>query len=82
MYKKITSLPAPAPTPPPAPKLVAHPTSSAILVNGEAVAFDAYSINDNNYFKLRDIGQAFDFGVTWDGATNTIIIDTGKGYTP
>jgi hypothetical protein len=31
---------------------------------------------------LRDIGQALDFGVTWDGAKNTIVIDTTTGYTP
>ena len=39
-------------------------------------------ISGNNYFKLRDIGQMFDFGVDWDSARNTIVIDTGKGYTP
>ena len=31
------------------------PTSSIVLVNGEAVSFQAYNIGDNNYFKLRDI---------------------------
>ena len=41
----------------------------------------AYNIDGNNYFKLRDIGEVFDFGVDWDGATNTIVIDTSKGYT-
>jgi hypothetical protein len=44
--------------------------------------FTAYNIDGNNYFKLRDIAYAFNFGVDWDGARNTIIIDTGKGYTP
>jgi hypothetical protein len=44
--------------------------------------FIAYNIEGNNYFKLRDIAYAFDFGVDWDGARNTIVIDTGKGYTP
>jgi Leucine-rich repeat (LRR) protein len=49
---------------------------------GKNIAFDAYNIGGNNYFKLRDIGAAFDFGVDWDGQRNTIVIDTGKGYTP
>jgi hypothetical protein len=57
-------------------------TSSKIYLDGKEVALTAYNIEGNNYFKLRDIGQAFDFGVDWDGAANTIVIDTSKGYTP
>ena len=59
----------------------ATPTSSTVLVNGEKTAFDAYSINGNNYFKLRDIGQTFDFGINWDGGSRTITIDTPVPYT-
>lgn len=59
----------------------ATPTSSKILLDGKEIALTAYTIDGNNYFKLRDIGQAFDFGVTWDGTNNTIIIDTNTGYT-
>lgn len=54
--------------------------TSAIYKDGAAVNLTAYTINENNYFKLRDIGQAFNFSVTWDGATNTINIDTTTGY--
>jgi hypothetical protein len=57
-------------------------TSSKIYLDGKEVTFTAYNIGGNNYFKLRDIGAAFDFGVDWDGAKNTIVIDTGIGYTP
>jgi hypothetical protein len=53
-----------------------------VLVNGKNTSFDAYNISGNNYFKLRDVGAAFGFGVDWDGAKNTIVIDTSKGYTP
>jgi hypothetical protein len=60
----------------------ATPTSSKITLNGNDVLFTAYNIDGNNYFKLRDIGQAFNFGVDWDGAEQTITIDTSKGYTP
>lgn len=56
-------------------------TSSKILLDGKEISLRAYTINGNNYFKLRDIGQAFDFGVIWDGANNTIIIDTNIEYT-
>lgn len=35
------------------------------------------AINGNNYFRLRDIADIFKtFDVSWDGATNTIIINT------
>ena len=36
----------------------------------------------NNYFKLRDLGELFNFNVSWDGNLNTIIIDSSASYTP
>jgi len=60
----------------------ASPTTSKIYMDGKEVQFTAYNIGGNNYFKLRDIGAAFDFGVDWDGAAQTISIDTSKIYTP
>ena len=60
----------------------AVPTGSKLLVDGREVSFTAYNIGGNNYFKLRDIGQLFDFGVGWDGATRTVTIDTSAHYTP
>lgn len=59
----------------------AAPTSAKILLDGREVSFTAYEIGGNNYFKLRDVGEAFDFGVDWDEAAQTIKIDTSKGYT-
>ena len=56
-------------------------SASKLLIDGKEVALTAYTINGNNYFKLRDIGQAFDFGIGWDNATKTITIDTSAGYT-
>src|SRR5690606_9905822 len=64
----------------------ANPTSSKVLVNGNAVQFDAYNINGNNYFKLRDFAQAVNnteknFEVTWDGKNNAINLISNKPYT-
>lgn len=59
----------------------AMPTSSSIYLDGKEIFFTAYNVEGNNYFKLRDIGKAFDFGVTWDGASKTIMIDTSARYT-
>ena len=58
------------------------PTTSAIYLDGNAVSFTAYTIDGNNYFKLRDIGEAFDFEVDWDGSRNAILLDTNMSYTP
>jgi hypothetical protein len=44
--------------------------------------FPMYNIDGNNYMKLREIASRINFGVTWDGANNTIAIDTSVGYTP
>jgi len=50
---------------------VAIPTTSKIYKDGREIFLTAYNINGNNYFKLRE---------TWDGATNTIGIDTSISY--
>ena len=55
-------------------------TTAKVYLDGTEVNFMAYSIEGNNYFKLRDIGKALDFGVTWDWAEDTVIIDTSIGY--
>lgn len=58
----------------------ATPTRSRVLVDGEEVALGAYNIGGYNYFKLRDVAKAIDFGVTWDCATNTVGIDSTLSY--
>lgn len=49
----------------------ANPTTSPIYVDGVLTKFDAYNINGNNYFKLRDValsvrGSAKQFEVIWN----------------
>lgn len=55
-------------------------SSSNVYLGGAALALSAFTIGGNNYFKLRDIAGAIDFGVIWDGDANTIRIDTTKSY--
>lgn len=69
------------------PTVTAKPTSSTVFINGPSVAFDAYTIEGNNYFKLRDLAKVLtgtekQFEVTWDGAKNAINLVSGKAYTP
>ena len=57
-------------------------SESKIFLNGKEVRLTAYNINGNNYFKLRDIAETFDFYVGWNEANSTISIDTTKKYVP
>ncbi len=65
----------------------AKPTNSGVVVNESKVAFEAYNINGNNYFKLRDLAQALTgsekmFDVTWDASKNAINLVTNRSYSP
>ena len=62
-------------------KKTAKLTAAKIYLDGQRITVTVYNIGGNNYIKLRDIGEAFDFGVDWDGAQNVIVIDTSKRYT-
>ena len=47
---------------------------------GEERHYDAYTIGGNTYFKLRDLGDSFDFHVGWNNALKTVTINTYYGY--
>ncbi|MDE6591020.1 MAG: copper amine oxidase N-terminal domain-containing protein [Oscillospiraceae bacterium] len=55
-------------------------SNQPIYVDGQRVSMTAYNIGDNNYVRLRDIGRAVDFGVTYDAATNSVHIDSKAHY--
>ena len=62
-------------------------TASVVLINGVATDFEAYLIDDSNYFKLRDLafslnGANKQFEVGYDDATAAITMTTGQAYTP
>lgn len=61
---------------------IATPSSQSLVApkHGGMPNFVTYNINGNNYFKLRDIGSLFRFGVDWDGENNCVIIDSTKRY--
>ena len=65
----------------------ANKSSQSVIVNGKAVAFDAYNIGGANYFKLRDLAMALSgsgkqFAVSFDSATATVGITPNRAYTP
>ena len=54
--------------------------NSPIYLGEQQVNLTAYTINGNNYFKLRDLGATFNFNVSWDGVNNAIVINTSENY--
>ena len=68
-----------------------YTSTQGVAVDGKAVTFHAYALrdengNDTNFVRLRDIaaalnGTAGQFAVGYDEATDTISLETGKGYT-
>ncbi len=61
--------------------VLAERSSHKVTVDGVPVSVEAYVINGNNYFQLRDLGRLLDVGVEWNNATRTVEISTGEGYT-
>ncbi len=59
---------------------VANLNQSQIYVDGKPLTLVAYKIDDNNYFKLRDIMEIFDVYVGWEASNNAVILDTSKSY--
>ena len=47
---------------------------AVIYKDGEKVTLQAYNIDGNTYFKLRDIGKLFDFAVEFDAVKNQIAV--------
>ncbi|MBD5161203.1 MAG: hypothetical protein HDT14_04140 [Oscillibacter sp.] len=60
--------------------LMANPSSQKFYLDDQKISLQAYEINGSNYVKLRDIGEAVDFGVAYDAATNTVTISPDKPY--
>lgn len=66
----------------PAANQTAEDSTAIVYRDGTQVHYTGYNINDNNYYKLRDIAADFDFGVTWDNDTQSVLITTDEGYVP
>ena len=60
--------------------LAAQRSAQRIVVDGKQVQIEAYSINGNNYAKIRDLGKAVGFNVSYDAATNTVHINSTEPY--
>ena len=61
------------------------PSTHKVTADGKPVEPQGYNINDNNYYKLRDIayilnGTDSQFNVAWDGRNNRIELTKGAAY--
>jgi len=61
--------------------LTATLSTHRIFVDGQETRMTAYSINGNNYVKLRDVGEAVGFEVYWDGENDCVQVVSGEPYT-
>lgn len=60
--------------------LKATRSTQKFFVDGQRVELEAYAIGGHNYVKLRDIGKAVDFSVSYDPLTNSVIAVSGMPY--
>lgn len=66
--------------------VTANPITSQVTVNGQAISFEAYEIDGNNYFKIRDLAMAMansekQFEVQWDSGSSTVNLIRNHAYT-
>jgi len=59
---------------------IASTSTAKLYCDGVRKYVSAYTINDYTYYKLRDIAQLIDMGVTWNESTMTIGMETGQSY--
>jgi hypothetical protein len=60
---------------------------ATVMLDGELRQFDAYNIDNEYFFKLRDLayildGTDYGFEVGYDSGTKTILLESGRPYTP
>ena len=62
----------------------AAPSTDTILINGEERSdLSAYKLGGNNFYKLRDLGDALGFAVDYDRESNTaIVISKARFWAP
>lgn len=58
----------------------AQNSSQTVYLNGNLCDIKAYNINGNNYFKVRDLAKAVNFGCIYNSSVNGIEIDNKYEY--
>lgn len=58
----------------------AESSTAVVYKDNVKMGYTGYNIDDNNYYKLRDVCESFDIGVNWDGANQRVDILTDESY--
>ena len=61
--------------------IMAERSTNRIFVDGKEVQVEAYTIHNNNFMQLRDVGKAVGFNVYWDSDNGCVQVESGKPYT-
>ena len=61
--------------------IMAERSTNRIFVDGKEVQVEAYTIHNNNFMQLRDVGKAVGFNVYWDSVNGCVQVESGKPYT-
>ena len=62
--------------------IYAEPATSRIFIDGAEASLEAYSIEDANYYKIRDIAKALDIGLWYDDDRDIVYLETDIGFDP
>lgn len=60
----------------------AESSTAVVYKDSVKMNYTGYNIDDNNYYKLRDVCESFDIGIKWDGANQRVDILTTESYVP
>lgn len=61
--------------------VVAKLSPQSIYLDGNAVDWTVYNVADQNYIRLADLCPELGVGISWDSATNSVLL-TSNGTTP
>lgn len=57
-------------------------STAKVLLNGKSISMSGYSINGNNYYKIRDIAEVIGFSVDYENISRTVVIEASSVSTP
>lgn len=55
-------------------------SAASVLLDGEPVSLSGYNLNNNNFYKLRDLGQALDVAVYWDYTLEQAVVNADASH--
>lgn len=57
-------------------------STAKVLLDGNGISINGYTINGNNYYKIADVSSAIGFSVAYESTTRTVQIKTAASPAP